>query len=61
MLKAIEPVNDLFRKAVDYRTYRLIKQLARYDDYIAHELHRMVKKKPPQIKNRKLSAKDSCR
>lgn len=26
MLKVTEPVKDLFRKAVDYHTYRLIKK-----------------------------------
>lgn len=58
MLKVIETVNDLFQKLVEYHTYRLIKKLARYNDNVAHELHRMAKKTVIQMKNGTFSGQD---
>lgn len=58
MLKVIELVNYLFRKAADYRPYRLIKQSARYGYGLAHELYRMAKRIVVQIKNRMISRKN---
>lgn len=51
-------MNDLFLKAVDYCTYRLIKQSARWNEGVAHELHRTVKRAAVQMKGRTFSGKD---
>lgn len=58
MPKVIKPVEDVVRKAADYHTYRLIKQLARYDDNVEHELHWMARKTAVQMKNGTISGKD---
>lgn len=58
MLKVIEPVSGLFRKAVDNCTYQPIEQLARYGEDAAHELHPMAKKTDVPIKARTFSGKD---
>lgn len=55
MLKAIEPVNDLFQKVVDYCTYHPMKQLARYEDDVGHELQRMAKKTAVWMQDRTFS------
>lgn len=44
VLKVIEPVIDLFRKAKNYRTYRIIKTSVGYDENVAHKLHNMANK-----------------
>lgn len=43
MLKVIEPMNDLFRKVVDHRTYHVATPSSRYDDDVAHDLYRVNK------------------
>lgn len=58
MLNQIEPAKELFRKEVHYRVYCLVKQLARYDEYVASDLHLMVKKMAVQMKHETCSAKD---
>lgn len=58
MLKLIEPVSDLFKIAVDYSTYPLIKQSARYDDDVAHERHRIGNRIAIQMEVRKFSGRD---
>lgn len=61
MLKVSEPVKDLSQKAVDYRTYRFIRQPARYNEEVAYEIHHMAKKTAVQIKDRALYGKDPYR
>lgn len=51
-LKVNEPANDLFSKALNCRTNRLIENSARYDDVVMNELHRMTKKISVQMKDR---------
>lgn len=58
MLKFIKSVNDLFNKAVDYCTYRVIKQLESYDD-VTHKCHHMVKKMAVQMTGKTFSGTDS--
>lgn len=41
-------------------TYGLIKQSARYDDDVAHELH-SIEHMPFQMKDRTIADKDPCR
>lgn len=43
-LKVIKPVSDLFRKEVDYRTYRLTKHSTWYNDDVTEKLQCMAKK-----------------
>lgn len=57
-LKVIQPKNHLFSSAVDYRSYRLIKTSARYDDDVGNELRGMTKKVSVQIKDRKFTEKE---
>lgn len=38
--------------------YRLIQQLARYDDRLEHKLHHMAKQKAVQMKHRAISEKE---
>lgn len=60
MLKVIKPVDNLFWKAVDYPTYHIIKQSARYDDDVANELHCTAKNMAIQKKDRTFSGKLPC-
>lgn len=50
VVKVVVPVSDLFGMAVDFRTYRLVKQSERHNDDVAHELHCMEKKMAVQLK-----------
>lgn len=49
MIKVIQPVNDLFRKKIDYRTHSHIKQSARYDYDVSREPHEVAKKNAVQM------------
>lgn len=53
MLKVVDPGKKLFRKAVHYHTYRLIEQSERYDEVVAHEVHRTAKTTAVQMTDRK--------
>lgn len=55
----IKPTNELFKDAVDYRSYRLIKNLARKADDVANELSKMTKKTDVQMKDRIFNGKDT--
>lgn len=55
--RVIEPVNDRFTAVVDYWNYCLMKKSFCYDDDVAHELHKMVKKTAVQMKDHMVSGK----
>lgn len=58
MLKVIDSVGNLVRKAVDYHTHRLIKQSATYDVDVTHKMYRMAKSTAVQMEDRKFSEKN---
>lgn len=57
-LRVVEPVNERFAAAFDYRNYRFFKKSSCYDHDIAHELHKMAKKIAAQMKHGTFSGKD---
>ena len=54
----IRPLNDLFTKAVDYRTYRLESRSARYDASTARRINRYRKKLDVQMKTHTFRGQD---
>lgn len=56
-IKVVDPVNDLFWKVLDYRTYWPIKKSLRYDNDVENKLHRMTSDISVQMKDRTLSGK----
>lgn len=58
LLKCIEAVNNLFRKAVECRTHRLIKGSARSDHSVAHEPHHVANMTAVQMKEKMFSGKN---
>ena len=54
----IKPLNDLFSKAVDYRTYRLERRSSRYDAGTARRVNRYRKKLDVQMKTHTFSGQD---
>lgn len=61
MLKVVDQVGDLFRKAVEYRKYYLIKKSASYIDDVVHEFYHMAEKMAGNIRDRTLYKKAPCR
>ena len=57
-LPVIRPLNDLFIKAVDYRTYRLESRSARYDARTARRINRYRKKLEAQMKTHTFGGQD---
>lgn len=57
-LVVLKPVNDLFTNFVDYRQYRPLKTSERYDDDVAHEMSRMTKTVPVEMKDRMVDGRD---
>lgn len=51
VLKVIEPVEGVICATTNYRTNRIVKQPARYDDYVVHKLHRMAQKTAVKMKD----------
>ena len=54
----IRPLNDLFNKAVDYRTYRLENRSARYDANTARRINRFRKKLDVEMKTHTFGGQD---
>ena len=54
----IRPQNDLFSKAIDYRTYRLESRSARYDASTALRINRYRKKLDVQMKTHTFGGQD---
>lgn len=48
MRKVLEPVNDLFKHAINYCTYLPIRQASRLDHVVADEIHRMARERAVQ-------------
>lgn len=57
-LKVIDRVNDQCLKALDYRTYLLIKKSRRYDDDETNELHHITRTFSNWMKDRNFSGKN---
>ena len=57
-LPVIGPLNDLFTKAVDYRTYRLESRSARYEASTARRINRYRKKLDVQMKTPTFGGQD---
>ena len=57
-LPVIRPLNDLFTKTVDYRTYRLESRSARYDASTARRINRYRKKLEVQMKTHTFGSQD---
>ena len=57
-LPVIRPLNDLYNKAVDYRTYRLESRSARYDASTARRINRYRKKLEVQMKTPSFRVQD---
>ena len=58
-LPVIRPLNDLFTKAVDYRTYRLESCSVRYDASTPRRINRYGKKLQVQMKTNTFGGQDS--
>ena len=56
--RVIRPLNDLFTKAVNYKTYRLDRRSARYDSSVAWRVNRYRKKLDVQMKTHTFSGQD---
>ena len=54
----IKPLNDLFTKAVNYKTYRLECRSARYNAEVARHISRIRKKLDVQMKSHTFSGQD---
>ena len=54
----IRPLNDLFTKAVDYRTYRLESRSACYDASTGRRINRYRKKLDVQMKTHTFGGQD---
>ena len=54
----IKPLNDLFTKAVNYKTYRLERCSARYNSEVARHISRIRKKRDVQMKSHTFSGQD---
>lgn len=52
-----QPVNDRIGAAADYQNYRFLKKLDCFDEYVAHELHKMAKMIAVQMKDTIFSGK----
>lgn len=57
----IEPVNDRFTAAVDYRNYLLLKSPSRCDEDAEQELYEGAKKIAVLMKDSTISEKTRCR
>ena len=54
----IRPINNLFTKAVNYKTYRLERRSARYDSTVARHINRYRKKLDVQMRSHTFSGQD---
>lgn len=55
--KVVEPLNDLFTKAVDFKSYRLANRRARYDSSVASKIEEVPKQVNSQMKTQVFSGK----
>lgn len=55
-LRRIRPLNDLFRKVIDYRRYRLHNRFGRYNEKVARMINSAGKSMPIQMKARPSAA-----
>lgn len=49
VLAVMRPVNEQFANVVDYRTYRPIEKVSRYDSEIENRSNKIIKKAAMQI------------
>ena len=54
----IRPLNDLFTKAVNHKTYRLDRRSARDDSTVARQINRYSKKLDVQMRTYTFSGQD---
>ena len=54
----IKPLNELFTKAVNYKTYRLARRSAQYNSEVARHISRIRKKLDVQMKSHTFSGQD---
>ena len=53
-----KPLNDLFAKAVNYKTYRLERRSSRYDKRVARRIGRLQKRLDVQMKPHTFSCQE---
>lgn len=57
-LKRIKPVNPLYKEALDYRTYRLLKTSTRYNHKIAGKIHKWQSRLKVQMEFKRFKPSD---
>ena len=57
-VKIIRPVNELFRRALDYRTYRLINRSQVYDGSVARRISKLASRLEVQMKTNTFDSRD---
>lgn len=57
-MEGIRPVNDMYRKVADYRTYRLLNASSRYEKMTAKSIGKLLKNIRVQMRNLIFNGRD---